>query len=50
LNYLCAGYKAFFQHIDHPMKLMVDLLLRQREAPDVMEILAAESARSEVRQ
>ena len=36
LNYLCAGYKAFFKHIDHPMKLMVDLLLDGREAPDVM--------------
>jgi uncharacterized protein len=44
LNYLCAGYKAFFKSIDHPMKLMMDLLLRGRDAPDVMEILAAESA------
>jgi len=44
LNYLCAGYKAFFKHIDHPMKLMVDLLLGGRDAPDVMQILAAESA------
>jgi uncharacterized protein len=47
LNYLCAGYKAFFKHIDHPMKLMVDLLVEGREAPDVMEILAAESALAE---
>ncbi|NOZ72219.1 MAG: SPASM domain-containing protein, partial [Chloroflexi bacterium] len=22
LNYLCAGYKAFFRHIDRPMRLM----------------------------
>jgi uncharacterized protein len=44
LNYLCAGYKAFFKHIDYPMKLMMDLLLRGRDAPDVMEILAAEAA------
>ncbi len=44
LNYLCAGYKAFFKHVDHPMKLMMNLLLRGRDAPDVMEILAAESA------
>jgi uncharacterized protein len=40
LNYLCAGYKAFFKHIDQPMKLMMDLLLQQREASDVMGILA----------
>ena len=50
LNYLCAGYKAFFKHIDRPMKLMMDLLLRGREAPDVMELLAVEGARSEATQ
>ena len=44
LNYLCAGYKAFFKHIDYPMKLMVGLLQQRRDAPDVMEMLAAESA------
>ncbi len=27
-NYLCAGYKAFFAHIDRPMRLMSDLLNR----------------------
>jgi uncharacterized protein len=43
LNYLCAGYKAFFKHIDRPMKLMVDLLLEGREAPNVMQVMAAES-------
>ena len=32
LNYLCVGYKAFFKHIDRPMKLIMDLLLRGREA------------------
>ena len=26
LNYLCAGYKAFFTHIDGRMRLMADLL------------------------
>ena len=26
LNYLCAGYKAFFTHIDGPMRLMADML------------------------
>ncbi len=44
LNYLCAGYKAFFKHVDHPMKLMVNLLLEGREASDVVKILAAESS------
>jgi uncharacterized protein len=26
LNYLCAGYKMFFTHIDQPMRLMASLL------------------------
>jgi uncharacterized protein len=26
LNYLCAGYRLFFQHIDQPMRRMADLL------------------------
>lgn len=42
LNYLCAGYKAFFNHIDRPMKIMVNLL-RQRHAPaEIMDLMAAE--------
>ena len=42
LNYLCAGYKAFFNHVDRPMKIMASLL-RQRRAPaEIMAIMAAE--------
>jgi uncharacterized protein len=42
LNYLCAGYKAFFNHVDRPMKIMASLL-RQRRAPaEIMAIIAAE--------
>jgi uncharacterized protein len=44
LNYLCAGYLAFFDHIDHPMKVMADLLRRGRYADEAMAILAAERA------
>jgi len=44
LNYLCAGYKAFFAHIDRPMRMMVEEL-RQRRAPaNVMQRLAQEEA------
>jgi uncharacterized protein len=39
LNYLCAGYKAFFNHIDRPMKMMADLLRQGKEAADVMPVL-----------
>jgi uncharacterized protein len=46
LNYLCAGYKAFFKHIDRPMKMMADLLRQGLEAADVMPALAAERQES----
>jgi uncharacterized protein len=39
LNYLCAGYKAFFQRIDEPMKIMAVLMRTNRPASDVMDIL-----------
>ena len=39
LNYLCAGYKAFFNHIDHPMRLMADLLNQGRFADEAMGLL-----------
>ena len=39
LNYLCAGYKAFFQRVDEPMKIMAMLMSSGRPASDVMEIL-----------
>ena len=32
LNYLCAGYKAFFHHVDAPMRFMAELLRRGRAA------------------
>lgn len=34
LNYLCAGYKAFFQHIAAPMQAMADLLRKGRYADE----------------
>ncbi|RPI33919.1 MAG: anaerobic sulfatase maturase [Chloroflexota bacterium] len=40
LNYLCAGYKLFFNHINHPMSIMAELLRRGRYADEVMNILA----------
>ena len=39
LNYLCAGFKEFFRHVDFPMKLMAGLIRRNREAREVMPIL-----------
>jgi uncharacterized protein len=39
LNYLCAGYKAFFTHIDGPMRLMADRLRHGGFADEVMAVL-----------
>ena len=41
LNYLCAGYKAFFGHIDEPMREMSSLLLRGRAPAELMARYAA---------
>jgi uncharacterized protein len=40
LNYLCAGYKAFFTHIDGLMRIMADLLRQHRYADEVVTVLA----------
>jgi len=42
LNYLCAGYRAFFNHIDRPMRIMADLLRRGRAPAEVMGVLEQE--------
>ena len=41
-NYLCAGYKTFFKHADKPMRIMADLLRRNRPASEAMAVLARE--------
>jgi len=38
LNYLCAGYKAFFTHIDGPMKVMASLIKQGRYADEIMQM------------
>jgi uncharacterized protein len=40
LNYLCAGYKTFFRHIDRPMRLMAGLLRQGKDAAEVMQARA----------
>jgi serine-type anaerobic sulfatase-maturating enzyme len=38
LNYLCEGYKAFFTHIDKPMKTMATLLRQGHYADEIMDL------------
>ena len=48
LNYLCAGYKAFFTHVDRPMKIMAQLLRSRRYADEVMTIMVDEERRASI--
>lgn len=43
LNYLCSGYKAFFHHVDEPMKIMSELLRRGHAPSEVSKILGGKS-------
>jgi uncharacterized protein len=38
LNYLCAGYKRFFTHIDPSMRVMADLIRQGRYADEIMQM------------
>ena len=44
LNYLCAGYKAFFHHIDRPMRLMAEQLGRDAAPAEIMRLYSREDA------
>ena len=41
LNYLCAGYREFFRHVDAPMRRMAELLRQRRCADAIMADYAA---------
>lgn len=45
LNYLCAGYKAFFNHIDEPLKMMVQLYKNGEPVTKVMSQMLAKDRR-----
>jgi len=42
LNYLCAGYKLFFNHVNKPMQNMANLLRQGRYADEIMKLYATE--------
>lgn len=45
LNHLCAGYRAFFEHIDPYMRLMADLYRRGAAPASIRSILATSRRR-----
>jgi uncharacterized protein len=44
LNYLCAGFKDFFHHVDRPMRIMGQLLAQGRAPSEIVRLYAAEDA------
>lgn len=44
LNYLCAGYKEFFHHVDRPMRFMAEELRRGGAPSRIVQLYAAEDA------
>jgi len=42
LNYLCAGYKIFFKHVDKPMRIMSQLLRNNQAPAEIMQMYAKE--------
>jgi uncharacterized protein len=44
LNYLCAGFKDFFHHVDAPMRTMGGLLAQGRAPAEIVELYAAADA------
>jgi uncharacterized protein len=49
LNYLCAGYKKFFTHIDSPMRTMAALLSMKKSPAAIMHIPRARWVPSRMR-
>jgi uncharacterized protein len=47
LNYLCAGYMMFFKHVNQPMRIMADLLRRNRTPAEIMAWYATEDKKRE---
>jgi serine-type anaerobic sulfatase-maturating enzyme len=44
-HYLCPSYKAFFHHVDRPMRAMVALLATGRAPADLIGAYAAQDAK-----
>src|ERR1017187_5812330 len=44
LNYLCAGLRAYFEHVNPYMRTMAGLLSQRRPTSEIMDILRVEEA------
>jgi uncharacterized protein len=46
LNWLCEGLKYFFAHTDRYMRALAELLRQQRDATEIMGLIAEETAKT----
>jgi uncharacterized protein len=46
LNYLCAGYKMFFRHVDPYMRFMAEELAAHRPPANIMHSIALSETRA----
>jgi len=44
-HYLCPSYKAFFHHVDRPMRLMAEMIATNRAPAELMAVVTAEDAK-----
>lgn len=49
LNYLCAGYKRFFRHVDSPMRTMAALLASESAPANIMTIPRSQWVPNQIR-
>ena len=45
LNYLCAGFKDFFHHVDEPMRTWAELLAQNRAPSEIVQLYASQDAK-----
>jgi uncharacterized protein len=46
LNYLCAGYRAFFEHVDGPMRRMAELYRAGRSPAEITDPVSDEDSQT----
>ncbi len=49
LNYLCVGYKAFFNHIDWSIEVLSQLIKQGVDAKNVMQVMQREDAKKDAK-
>lgn len=50
LNYLCAGYKQFFQHVNQPLQVLANLMRQGRPASEIMTWYAMQDKAAKTQQ